>query len=73
MCEQDWNFLFSLLLTSTSLQELNIDFRLDACNDAFISALAHYLGGSFLKTSACSTATNRQKPSLFPVHVVAER
>jgi hypothetical protein len=39
---KDWDFFFSLLLTSTSIQELVIIFR-DGCHDAFFSSCARYL------------------------------
>jgi hypothetical protein len=45
----DWNFLFSLLRTSISLQELEIYFfGRNGREDAVVSAIARYLGGSFL-------------------------
>jgi hypothetical protein len=47
MSVRDWDFIFSLLLTRTSLRELVISFN-GGCDDAVMSALTRYLGASFL-------------------------
>lgn len=43
MSAQDCDLLFSLLLTSTSLQRLAVILKRDTREDAFITAFCHYL------------------------------
>jgi hypothetical protein len=43
MSVQDWDSLFSLLITNASFQELKIHFPTKNCDDAIMSVLSRYL------------------------------